>query len=319
MKRLVIIILIIIIVIVLFIIGRHEPFGADNSVFFVENTDRISRISISDDNKSVSLVRDPDGWYIDDKYEASPQAIEFMLRILGDIRIKSPVSEKIYDELLQNNTREIEVKIFNNRNIIQSFYIYMNNEVEYPGIMQKSKKTKPFIMQIPGYETDPCSYFVPDRRYWMPNVVFGLNPVHISRVHFNYFTKPDSSFSLINDGSGIAFSSESYNNERIDTMAAGRYLSYFTYVPFDNWIYDISISGKDSITESKPYFSLDVITDEPDTIKLITWKMMIKKGGMMVEDTDRLLGSLNGGEDLFVIRYYDLDPLIKEPSYFIID
>ncbi|MBN1387356.1 MAG: hypothetical protein JW965_02860 [Bacteroidales bacterium] len=320
MKRLAIIISIIIIVILLFIIGRHVPFGADNSVFYVENTERINRILISDENKSVSLTLNTDGWYVNDEYRARSQAIDFLISILGDIRIKSPVTDKTYNDLLQNNsTREIEVQVFNSRKIIQSFYIYLNNEVDYPGIMQKRKKTKPFIVHLPGYDTDPCSHFVPDSRYWMPNMVFELNPGRISEIHFRYFNMPDSSFSIINNGAAMAFISKDYNNERIDSVAAGRYLSYFTWVPFETWVYDISTAEKDSITENNPYFSLEVITDDPDTLKLLTWKRMIMKGGRMVEDTDRLLGSLNGGEDLFVIRYYDLDPLIKEPSYFIID
>ncbi len=320
MKRLAGIILVIVIVIVLFIIGRRVPFGAGNSVFYVENTERIDRILIRYQNESANLTREPDGWYVNGEHEARIQAVEFMLKILKDIRIKSPVSNGTYNDLLNDeNTREIEVRIFGDSKMLQSFFIYMNNKIDHPGIMQKRKKTKPFIVHIPGYETDPCSFFVSDYRFWIPYMVFGLRPDRISEIHFNNSYMPDSSFTIINNGGKISFMTKDYENERIDTMAAIRYLSYFTYVPFENWVYDISADEKDSITESLPYFSLEVVTDDPDTIRLLTWKRMINDRERKAEDTDRLWGSLNGGEDLFTIKYYDLDPLIKQPSYFIIE
>jgi len=319
MKRLAGIILIIIIAIVLIIIGKHTPFGADNSVFYVENTEKINRIVIRSQNESVSLAHEPDGWYVNDEHTAKPQAVGFLLKILKDIRIKSPVSDETYSDLLKDgNTKEIEVQVFEDSKIIQSFFIFINNGIEYPGIMQKRKRTKPFIVHIPGYETDPCSHFVSDYRFWIPYMVFELNPASISEIHLHYPDMPDSSFSVINNGDEITFLSSHNKNSGIDTFAAGRYLSYFTYVPFEKWAYDISLHEKDSIAKGNPYFSLEVVTDDPDTITLLTWRRMITEGDRKVEDTDRLWGSLNGGKDLFVIKYYDLDPLIKQPSYFII-
>ncbi|MEA1885764.1 MAG: hypothetical protein U9N72_00960 [Bacteroidota bacterium] len=320
MKRAVGVILIVLTVVVLFFIGRHVPFGAGNSVFYVENVGRINRITISDTGRSVSLKLKSNGWYVNGENEARPQAIDFILRVLEDVRIKSPVSEKLYKEVLENeNTREIEVKVFDNMKIIQSFYIYRNTEDEQPGIMRKRKKTKPFIVHIPGYEIDPSTCFLTDETYWLPFTVFELRPDQISEIHFKYFNKPDSSFYIEQDEREIRFSNEYYSNERIDTLAIGRYISYFIYVPFEKWAYDISANEKDSITSSKPYFSLEVITDHSDTTKLFTWKKQIKEANNIKEDTDRLWGSLNKGEDLFIIKYYDLDPLIKQPSYFIID
>jgi len=33
-------------------------------------------------------------------------------------------------------------------------------------------------------------------------------------------------------------------------------------------------------------------------------------------DSDRLYGKLNTMDDLFIIRYFDIDPLLKKRSYF---
>ncbi|MFO7852718.1 MAG: hypothetical protein ACQERS_00160 [Bacteroidota bacterium] len=320
MKRAAGLILIVISVVVLFLIGRHVPFGADNSVFHVENAGRIKRITIRDNRRSVNLNLESGRWYVNGEKEARPRAVNLILKALEDIRIKSPVSAGLYKEVLDNkNTREIEVKVYDKRKILQSFYIYRNAKEKHPGIMQKRKKTKPFIVHIPGYEIDPSSYFVTDETYWVPFTVFELSPDEITEIHFEYFHKPDSSFCLEHEGGAITYSSEHYSHEIIDTMAIARYFSYFTYVPFEKWAYDINANEKDSITSRRPYFSLEVITEHSDTTELFTWEKYIRKENITKEDTDRLWGSLNRGEDLFIIKYYDLDPLIKGPSYFIID
>jgi hypothetical protein len=108
-----------------------------------------------------------------------------------------------------------------------------------------------------------------------------------------------------------------YAGAGLDTAAIGRYLSYFTYVPFERWVPGSLSSNGGLFNGIRPYFRLDVFTNDADTLSLLTWTMMITQGDSVTEDTDRLLGSTNDGEDMFIIKYYDLDPLIKGPSYFI--
>ena len=320
MRRISGVILIIVVAIGLFIIGRHSPFGAVNSVFHVKNTDKVTRILIMKENETVELENEPDGWQVNGKYTVRPSAMQSILRMIGDIRIKSPVSESIFNSItINNNTQLVEVKIFGGRRLVQSFLIYRHTSPEFPCIMQKRKNRKPFFVHIPGYETDPGMYFVADEKYWRSNTVFELRPEKIEEIHLKYFETPDSSFTILFKGREILFTGGKNNKEDIDTMATGRYLSYFTYVPLESWVPDMSRVARDSITKATPYFKLNVLSSDQDTISLLIWVRRMKDRDSMVEDTDRLWGSLNGGEDLFIIKYYYLDPLIKGPSYFISD
>lgn len=320
MRRITAGIVIIIIILSVLLISRFRPFRTGNKVFYVENTDRISRILISGEKKSVELYRSQDGWHVNGEYPVRPGAMDFLLSTIRNIRIKSPVSDILYSDIIENkSTRHIEVQVYKKRRLVQSFHIYLNMDEEYPGIMQKSERTKPFTMHLPGYDTDPCLHFVPESKFWMPLTVFDLRPERISEIHMHYFESPDSSFSLVRHGGEIKIISEEHPGVAADTMAAVRYFSYFTWVPMQEWVYDIAQERKDSIVDGKRYFSLEVITGDPDTLELSTYTMMRREGDSLVNDTDRLWGSLNRGEDLFIVRYYDLDPLIKGPSYFIYD
>jgi len=313
-------ILILLLTAIILIIGRRSPFGAANSEFHVDNAEEISRILISGEKQTVELQRSDDGWNVNGKHPARPSAIEAILQVIGKVRIKSPVSSTLFDKVRgDESTSLIEVRIFDGKRLIQSFRIYSDKASSHKGIMQKRKESKPFYVNVPGYDTDPCSYFVDDERYWMPYTVFSISPDRIERVDFRYFNEPDSSFSIETGKGNILFSNDLYEAPELDTAAIGRYLSYFTYLPFEMWVPD-SLNNKGELyTEMKPWFRLDVYTDDPDTLSLLTWTMMIDEGGSVTKDTDRLLGSTNGGDDMFIITYYNLDPVIKGPSYFISD
>ncbi|MEE4213700.1 MAG: hypothetical protein V2I34_01465 [Bacteroidales bacterium] len=320
MKRIAVLIVILVLTAILLIIGRRFPFGAGNSDFHVDNTEKISRILISGEKQSADLQRSPGGWIVNGRHPVRPSAIEPLLQFIEQLRIKSPVSGSVFEEIRSDeNTSLVEVQIFAGRRIIQSYRIYRDSAPVYGGIMQKRRDTKPFYVHVPGYDIDPSSYFIADEKYWMPYTVFSISPEEIEGIDMHYFSKEDSSFSIVIDDRDILFSSAAYGGGDLDTAAIGRYLSYFTYVPFERWVPDSFYAAGSPVSELQPYFRLDLRGRDNDTLSLLTWTMMINEGGRTTEDTDRLMGSTNGGDDMFIIKYYDLDPVIKGPSYFISD
>jgi len=318
MRKLATVVAIMIIVVGILIIIINRPFGSGKPVFYIENPDEVNRVIISSEDGKVKITKGDDGWFIDEGMKARNGAIEFLLKTLEDMRIKSPVSDNLFNELTADETTEhIEVEVYGKRRLIQAFKVYRNNNPEYPDIMQKKEKTEPYFMYIPGYDTDPADHFIADKKFWLPFTIFRLNAGQIATISMDYYNQPDSSFKIIRTGEGISFLSKEYHDSSIDSLALGRYLSYFTYVPFEDYEYNVSTEIKDSITESTPYFNLKLVTIDSDTIDLYTWKRILKNGNSILADTDRMWGSLNGGEDLIIIKYYDIDPLIKEPAYFI--
>ncbi|MDA3834926.1 MAG: hypothetical protein PF495_16190, partial [Spirochaetales bacterium] len=82
-KRIGGIIIIIIAVLALLLIGRQVPFGAKNSVFYVENTDRVYRILIGDDhNNEIELRRRSDEWFLGGNIEVRKPAIDLILKTI---------------------------------------------------------------------------------------------------------------------------------------------------------------------------------------------------------------------------------------------
>ncbi len=53
-----------------------------------------------------------------------------------------------------------------------------------------------------------------------------------------------------------------------------------------------------------------------DKIVLTLWERSVDENGIKKKDTDRLWGKTDAMDDIFIIRYMDIDPLLKKRSYF---
>jgi hypothetical protein len=99
-----------------------------------------------------------------------------------------------------------------------------------------------------------------------------------------------------------------------DTSRLIRYVSYFTHVPFESWALDLSADEKGKIEKSEPLYKITVVNAEGERKILRLWKRSI--GGEMKDDTDRLWAKTEDTGEIFIIRYVDIDPLLKKRSYF---
>ncbi|MCF8222022.1 MAG: hypothetical protein K9J25_02660 [Bacteroidales bacterium] len=308
-------------VIALYLISRREPFGARNSLLYIENAEPVTKVLISDGKGEVELERRMKKWKVNGKEEARKNAVMMLLEIMEDMRIKSPVSDERYEAFVSDpGTEHTRVKIYEGKSMLRSFSIFVNDSLDFPGIMKKTRSNKAFTMHLPGYDMDPCSYFIAEEKFWLPYNIFSLHPEQLDVVKLSYPGLQDSSFIIRREEDGTAFYNEHYNEAATDSLTLNRYLSYFSYVPFSKWVNDEEGEIADSLIQNtSPYFDLEIITAGNDTIRLFAWKRQLELDNGSMEDTDRLWGSLNGGHDIFVMRYYDIDPVIKFPSYFISD
>ena len=91
-----------------------------------------------------------------------------------------------------------------------------------------------------------------------------------------------------------------------------RYISYFTLVPFEGWAFDLSESDKSGLVPDSASYRISVAGNDGHKIDLELWERYINGK----RDTDRLWGKTSGSEEYFIIRYFDIDPLLRKISYF---
>ena len=306
---------IIIIGLILLILFRPKlPFGKNNSSFASEPREEITKIEFSEGGKRLNLEKKGENWLINGKSEVRKSGMLFILRILKEIKIKSPISADLFgSEIIEKNVIPVKVKVYEKKRLLKSFLVYKTASNVFGNIMKIKESSKPFIVYVPGYDGDIGSGFTLNELFWQPYTVFNLLPSEISSVNLENFSDTASSFSIINRNHHYFLSGNASKMTGWDSSRVFRYISYFAWVPFESWALNIGETEKKSIEAKQPLYriSVDNITGKRSVLTL--WGML--KGTKEI-DSDRLFGKTDEKDELFIIRYFDIDPLIKKRSYF---
>lgn len=310
--------LIILVILFLLILFRNRsPFGKDNSSFASEPKDEITKIEFSEEGKRLTLEKKDENWVINGKSEARKSGIQFILRILKEIKIKSPVSQEMFEnEIISKNIIPVKVKVYEKRRLLRTFLVYKTGSNAYGNIMKVKENSKPFIVYLPGYEGNIGSGFIVNELFWEPYTIFNLLPSEIASVHFENLSDTAASFSIINSGHNFYLKGAHGKETGYDSSLVNRYVSYFAWVPFESWDFEIGEADKKSIEAQPPMYRITVETSSGSKSVLSLWGMTTTKNGMKTLDSDRLLGKTDAKDELFIMRYFDIDPLIKKRSYF---
>ena len=85
-------------------------------------------------------------------------------------------------------------------------------------------------------------------------------------------------------------------------------------IPFEGWAADLPDPEKKKIESGNPLFRITAIRTNGDETMLTLWERTIDSS--MKIDSDRLWAKTDEKDDLFIMRYFDIDPLLKKKSYF---
>lgn len=301
----------------LIIFRSRSPFGKNNSSFASEPDREITKIELSDNGEKLVLEDRGENWMINGQSETRKSGVMFLLRILKEIKIKSPVSADLFNtEITSKNIRPVRVKVYENRKLLKSFLVYKTQSNAYGNFMKLKESSKPFIVYVPGYEGDIGSAFILNELYWQPYIVFNLLPSEIASVNFENFSDTASSFKIANRSQHYFLSCSGGNLKGWDSSLVARYITYFARVPFESWAFGTADGGKKPDESDRPLYSISVITSQGRKKVLTLWALMKDKTGKKEMDSDRLLGKTDENDNYFIMRYFDVDTLIKKRSYF---
>jgi hypothetical protein len=241
----------------------------------------------------------------------------FLLRILTEIKIKSPVSAELFvSEITAKGIGPVRVKVYEKRKLVKSFLVYKTASNSYGNIMKMKERSKPFIVYIPGYEGNVGSCFTLNELFWQPYTVFNYLPSEIEYINLENLSDTSSSFSISNKNQHFTLSVINRDLEGWDSILISRYLSYFTWIPFEKWAFDIGGEEKKMVESQQPLYRITVNSTGGKKSVLTLWEKKGGEDGTKIRDSDRLLGKTGSSDEFFVMRYFDIDPLLKKRSYF---
>lgn len=299
---------------VILLLRTRTPFGKSNTSFASVPKSEITLIEISDGKGKLSLAKNNDRWLLNGEKEVRKNGVMMVLRVLQELKIKSPVSKDLFDTvIISRGIKPVRVKVYENHKLLSSFLVYKTQSNTYGNIMKTREGAKPFIVYVPGFEGNIGSVFTLNELYWQPYTIFNLLPSEIKSISFRNVRDTANSFFVINNKRIVSLTDGKKELQGYDSTLVTRYVSYYTWIPFESWALNLSPEEKSRIISSSPVFEITANKADGNSIVLTLWNRTLENGE---PDSDRLYGKTQSTNELFVVRYFDIDPLLKKRSYF---
>ena len=302
----------IVILIIVILLRDRSPYGKKQSYFAAVPKKEITAIEMTQGDRKLILSKKEDEWEVGAKVETRKNEILFLLRILTEMEIKSPVSPDLFEkEITGSGIEPVKVRVFEGKRVLNSFIVYKTASNVYGNIMKKKPRTLPFIVYMSGYEGDIGSQFNTNDYYWQPYNIFNLLPSEISSVTLENYSEPSSSFTIKMSEGMFTLVDSVKCSAGWDTARVKRYISYFTWVPFEDRVTD---DIEDMVIEDDPFFRIKVSKTNGGETVMTLWERYDPDTGD--KDSDRLWGKTNERDEILILRYFDIDPILKKVSYF---
>lgn len=295
------------------------PYGKENSGFSIDWVDDVRSITISHNDQTLVLDNKGEEWMVNNLFVARKSAVDFILKTLGSVEIKSPVSADLYKDLVADHNLEPYRVQINGRKKSTAFLIYKSSDLSYGSIFKRNLKSKPFFVSLPAYDIDPGNNFLIDEKFWMPYHIFNINPDIIESIDLIYKDRDMDDVTILKGEEDYSLFINGSQSLEVKQDKIRRYITYFAFVPFENWAFGIDPVSSSRLINSEPEIIIKVGLSDGNKIVASFWTRLINSDQDQVPDTDRLYGAIDDGRDVFIARYFDIDPLIKSADYFISD
>jgi hypothetical protein len=178
---------------------ERSPFGGDTS-FAASPKKEITTIEFEDGKNTLTLEKKGEAWFVNKNLETRKTSLLFILKILTEMEIKSPVTPELFNkEIIENGIDPLKVRVFEKGKLIKSFLVYKTGSNIYGNIMKLRESSKPFIVFIPGNEVEIGSAFTMNELFWQPYTVFSFLPSDIYSVSVENMADTSSSFMIKNE------------------------------------------------------------------------------------------------------------------------
>lgn len=301
---------------------RSGRFKGDENQFAVKDTGQIDLIEIRSPENTVVLERMESIWMVNGHYSAGYKKISVLLTVIARLQVIAPVPRSIQydiiDKLENEGKRLLVVAERKNPHVILMYHDTIHSDATY---MMLENSDLPCRIGIPGYpERNLTRFFADDINYWRDNSIFRLREDQIVSVSVYEMHQPDKSFHLVNgteDEYKLFTYSDSTEIAGVLAEQVTQYLSYFSSVSFERFLREDEIPDQTVLIKNGPEEIITVMDSRNHVTKIKTFPWYVpRQDGPPQPDLDRLIAIINE-TDVVLVKYMEIDPIIKEIGYFI--
>ncbi len=292
--------------------------------FQVKDPEKIRRIVFRRDTVSLQLREKGGEWLINGKWKVRPRALKTLLRVLGEMEVKSPLSGDLLRKVL-NDTSGIrtEVTVYGRLLPEKRFEVIRNPRIPGGNIMRMFGKKEWYILQVPGEDIDPAALFVTDPRYWRDLSLFHYLPGEVTGVEIRYGHQKKRGFYAGTDTltGKVIF-------RPFDTALAGlpvdsgkvkRFLTYFQDLSADAWEGAPEQGQRETTQRGEPLYEVKVEAAGRKDFRMEIFPLYRRDSlGREQVDPDVARARVEPPGEMILIKYYRIDPFLLKNDDFIL-
>lgn len=329
MKRLLVVlvslagILILVGVILLFPKNGSGP----GNIFQVKENKRqyVSRIVFKEDTATLILEKEKTGWMVDHRWPVRSRSIKVLKKVLSRMEVKSPVSEELVQQVIADTSgRHVEVSIFRRVFPVKRFEVYTSARIPGEGAMMRlARKKKWYIVYLPVEQLNPAVFFITDPYYWRDPALFNYRLSEVQEVQMEYGDHSGDGYRVGIDTLTHRYyffpDDSSFQVRKVDTTRVRTYLTYFQHLECDEWDRSLTPASRDSVLHQKPLYILNVVDFQGEKFSMRIYSLPNRQPveGSSACDPDVARAWVTPLNEMVLIRYYRIDPLLQEAEWFI--
>lgn len=315
----------------------------DVSDFSVTDTASITKLFIADkNNHEVTLVRTPEGWFVNGNKKAQTAKVNSFLKTLADLEVRSPVPLAARNNVITRMAtlaKKLEVyqvvpriRLFN---MIRLFPHEKNTKTYYVGdatqdnmgtFMLMEGAEEPYVVYIPGFRGFVSARYSANEDDWRDYTIFNAKIGDIASIKMEFPGDPGQSYLLKTgkDNTVDLISLASQEKEsRFDTVRVLNFMTSFADIRFESPLNNLlKKSFIDSVEATVPSTIITLTREggEVNTVKLFpkpSFASLYDQEGAALEpyDLDRAYAVVNHGEDFVLVQYFVFDKITRKLDY----
>lgn len=301
-----------------------DPFstlGRREKNLYLKDPEKVTLIRLSGNESSLQLQRSKENrWVIDGRYPADDRKVNRFLGWLQRLRIQSVAPAALASAVQEQPDSIFRLRVYSGRRKSLDLYVSMLDLAGGHFIVWPARPQRYYLAESFGSKTGPAEMLKTDPYAWRSLVLFALDPASVSEVYMSFPSDPEESFVLKVEPEGD-FSLLLPRGDKQPVLSrerAIRYLSYFIDVRAEYFVGKKSAALTDSLKAGVPFRHIRVATTANDTTEFILYRIPLRdEPGMPLFDPYRMFVYQPAEKDLMVARFVDMDPLLKNRSYFI--
>jgi hypothetical protein len=271
----------------------------------------LKSFTIAHKQNQITVKKMDTIWMLNNGNALREDVLEYFISIMNRMQVKSPVSDALREKVLIQNpsARTITLNIKNQRDI--QFDLW-SDTLNFSGTYYMDKgKSRPVSVHLPGLAGVAVDKLFPVHYlFWQDKTIFDYDPLNIVKVRFENHRDAAASFTLKKKEKGFQLKAGAETEYvEINNQQASQYLTYFDNIRYDsvstfragelnreNLLYEISVTnelGKERVAKIFARYRNNIL--DPDVCYVVVGQ----------------------GDNVYLARYYILDPILKEAKYFL--